>query len=169
MNRKVLIIDTSVLCCWLEVPGKETAGPAHDQWNHARIEHLLTKEKSGGSIFVLPLATLIETGNHIAQASGRRLECARSLAIHLNQAADAATPWAAFTDQSPLWEAQHLKALAESWPELANSKLSIGDATIKSVAEYYAKGGYTVEILTGDQGLKAHEPARPITIPRRRQ
>lgn len=27
--RKVLVIDTSVLCVWLKVPGKETCGPSN--------------------------------------------------------------------------------------------------------------------------------------------
>lgn len=102
MRRKVLILDTSVLCCWLQVPGKKNAGPADDLWDHARIERLLAEERRNGSTFVLPIATLIETGNHIAQAPARRFECATALAAHLRDAADASTPWAAFTDQSPL-------------------------------------------------------------------
>lgn len=169
MSRKVLILDTSVLCCWLQVPGKETAGPADDPWNHARIAHLLTEERQNGSTFVLPMATLIETGNHIAQAPKQRFECAKALAAHLYDAIDASTPWAAFTDQSPLWEAANLRTLAEAWPKLAKGRLSIGDATIKDVAEYYAQSGISVEILTGDTGLKAYEPARPVQIPRRRR
>ena len=48
-------------------------------------------------------------------------------------------------------------------------KLSLGDATIKDVAYYYAQMGYSVEILTGDRGLKAYEPSVPPEIPRRRQ
>ena len=27
MSKRVLILDTSVLCCWLQVPGKDEAGP----------------------------------------------------------------------------------------------------------------------------------------------
>ena len=169
MSRKVLILDTSVLCCWLEVPGKETAGPADDPWDHARIAQLLAEERKIGSTFVLPLATLIETGNHIAQAPAQRYRCAKALAAQLRDAVDASTPWAAFTEQSPLWNAASLQTLAETWPNLANGGMSIGDATIKEVAEYYAQGGISVEILTGDAGLKAYEPARPVQIPRRRR
>lgn len=169
MSRKVLILDTSVLCCWLKVPGKETAGPADDLWDHARIAQLLAEERLNGSTFVLPMATLIETGNHIAQAPAHRFECARALAAHLRDAADASTPWAAFTDQSSLWETANLRTLAETWPQMAGGGLSIGDATIKDVAEYYSRGGISVEILTGDAGLKAYEPARPVQIPRRRR
>lgn len=36
MRKRVLILDTSVLCCWLQVPGKETAGPA----NHRTVRAL---------------------------------------------------------------------------------------------------------------------------------
>lgn len=169
MSRKVLILDTSVLCCWLKVPGKDTAGPIDDVWNHDRIAALLEQEKAQGSTFVLPIATLIETGNHIAQASSNRFECANMLAEHLSAAAEATTPWAAFTDQSSLWESTNLLVLAENWPRLATGGLSIGDATIKDVAEYYARSGIVVEILTGDAGLKAYEPAVPARIPRRRK
>lgn len=168
MSQKVLIIDTSVLCCWLRVPGKEEAGPAGDRWNHARVKQLLDAERLEGSTFVLPIATLIETGNHIAQAPTLRYERAMALANHLREAADAATPWAAFTEQSELWDSNNLRTLAANWPALAAGGTSIGDATIKDVAEYYASAGFSVEILTGDQGLKAYEPAKPALIPRRR-
>lgn len=58
--------------------------------------------------------------------------------------------------------------MADNWPALAAGGITIGDATIKDVAEHYARAGYYVEILTGDAGLKAYEPAKPIQIPRRR-
>jgi len=87
----------------------------------------------------------------------------------MRKSADQQTPWAAFSDQSILWSSEKLKQLADSWPNQAAQKLSLGDATIKDVAEYYAQIGCAVEILTGDQGLKAYEPAAPIEIPRRRQ
>ena len=72
--------------------------------------------------------------------------------------ADEQTPWAAFSEQSTLWTTEKLKKLADAWPNLAAGKLSIGDATIKDVADYYAQMGFKVEILTGDQGIKAYEP-----------
>ena len=67
-----------------------------------------------------------------------------------------------------LWNSEQLKQLATEWPTLASRKISIGDATIKTVAEYYAKTSSTfqVEIFTGDGGLKAYEPVTPA--PRRR-
>ena len=38
--RKVLVIDTSVLCVWLKVPGKETCGPSNalvTYWKETKI------------------------------------------------------------------------------------------------------------------------------------
>ena len=169
LSKRVLILDTSVLCCWLQVPGKEEAGPVNDRWSHARIDALLVQERAKKSTFVLPIATLIETGNHIAQAPSQRFECANLLANYLREAADAQSPWAAFTDQSSLWQSENLRLLANTWPGLATGGTSIGDHTIKDVAEFYARAGYFVEILTGDAGLKAYEPVRPVVTPRRRR
>ena len=169
MPSRVLILDTSVLCCLLSVPGKETCGSDEDRWDNARITALLDEERARSSTFVLPLATIIETGNHVAQARGDRFGIAIRLAGFVALTADNASPWAAFTDQSGLWEPSQLKRLAETWPPLASSGTSIGDATIKDVAEHYAKAGYDVEIVTGDAGLKAYQPVSALKIPRRRR
>jgi hypothetical protein len=166
--RKVLIIDTSILCVWLKVPGMNSCGHADDSWDRTRVHKKIQKEEKEKSTFVLPLATIIETGNHIAQASHSRKERADALADLMEKSADNKTPWAAFSDQTGLWSPEKLKMLAESWPALAAAKLSIGDATIKDVADYYAGIGYNVEILTGDQGLKSYEPKVSVEIPRRR-
>jgi len=167
--RQVLILDTSVLCVWLAVPGKESCGPVRDRWTRGRVVAHLERAVADGATLVLPLASIIETGNHISQGAGNRYDKALDLAQVIRDTADEKTPWAAFTDQSVLWDARRLRALAEEWPQLAAERLSIGDVTIKHVAEHYASMGCRVEILTGDQGLKAHEPAQPPPIPRRRR
>ena len=169
MMKRVLIIDTSILCVWLKVPGKETCGPDKNHWNKQQVDAKLDEELTKKTIFVLPLASIIETGNHIAQAAQSRKKCGEELADLMRKSADEESPWAAFSDQSVLWSPEKLKALADSWPDLAAQKLSLGDATIKDVAEYYGKIGYAVEIFTGDQGLKSYEPAAPAAIPRRRR
>jgi hypothetical protein len=117
----------------------------------------------------LPLAAIIETGNHISQASGDRYDPAKSLAALMAKAADRQSPWAAFVDQSKLWDAEGLKSLSAEWPELAKSRMSMGDATIKRVAEFYAQSGSAVELMTGDHGLKAYEPVTRPLVPRRRR
>jgi hypothetical protein len=165
--KRVLVFDTSVLCCLLQIPGKETAGPENDRWDFQRIDALVKAERER-AVFVLPLASIIETGNHVAQAPSRRYEIASALGAMIGAAADAASPWAPFTDQADLWGAGRLRSLAASWPELAAAGITIGDATIKDVAEHYAAAGFAVEIVTGDGGLKAYEPVRPVPTPRRR-
>jgi len=175
MSKKVIIFDTSVLCCWLKVPGKDTCGPDNDKWNFDRIDKTIAAEMKESSTFVLPLAAIIETGNHITQIDrdryplADRYALAQLLADLIRKTAAGTEPWAVFSQQSPLWDKANLEKLADEWPKLAAEKLSIGDATIKDVAEYYAKVNCEVEILTGDQGLKAYQPIAPPLMPRRRK
>ncbi len=167
--RKVLILDTSILCVWLNVPGMTDCGPDHDKWDSHRVAEKIHAEEQAKTTFVLPLATIIETGNHIAQAQHSRRERGLALADLMIKSANEETPWAAFSEQSILWSAEKLIGLAENWPDLANQKLSLGDATIKDVAEFYAQMNFRVEILTGDEGLKAYQPIEPIERPRRKR
>src|SRR6218665_1792417 len=153
MSNRVVVLDTTVLCCLLRVPGKDEAGPVEDRWDHDRIRSLLDQEKQAGSTFVLPLASIIETGNHIANAPGDRYKISQTFCDYLRAAANSESPWAAFGDQQDLWSGDGLTRLADTWPALAATGLSIGDTTIKDVADYYARSGAYVQILTGDQGL----------------
>lgn len=167
--KKVLIIDTSILCVWLKVSGKDSCGPSNDKWDYNRVAEKIEKEFQAATTFVLPLATIIETGNHIAQASDHRKQTADRLADIMQKSADQKSPWAAFSDQSILWNDEKLKELANKWPSLAAQRLSLGDITITDVANHYAIMGCQVEILTGDQGLKAFEPSIPLQVPRRKE
>lgn len=166
-NSEVIVLDTSVLCVWLKIAGMDSCGPDEDRWDFERADLRIKEALSQGATLCLPLATIIETGNHIAQSS-ERYERALDLATLMTKTADAESPWAAFTDQDTLWSKEKLKELAESWPPLACSELSLGDATIKDVADYYGKMGYRVSLLTGDQKLAAYQPPPPPLIPRRR-
>ena len=166
---KVLVIDTSMLCEWLGLPGMEECGPDDNRWDRHRVDDILQQEMNHHTVFALPLATLIETGNHIAHSQTRRKECADALASVIRKCADQQSPWAAFTAQLDLWTRDRLMSLAERWPEKAVQKLSLGDVTITDVAEYYHESGYDVDILTGDMQLKSYSPSPARTIPRRRQ
>ncbi len=168
MSNLVLIIDTSVLCCWLRVPGKDTAGPIEDQWDFERSARVLKEAEDEGATLVLPLAVLIETGNHIAQCNGDRYALAGQLAQLLTDAVNGVNPWVPFAGQDELWGPERLLRLAAAWPQLAVGGISIADATIKDVAEFYAESGVQVEIVTGDEGLRAYTPAVPVMRPRRR-
>lgn len=165
---KVLILDTSILCVWLQVRGKETCGSEDNRWEYEAVEDKIKAEIANKTILVLPLAAIIETGNHIAQCNGDKYDLINSFVELINNAADETTPWAAFTQQSELWNKNGLKNLSNRWKETAIGGQSLGDASIVDVANYYAETGYYVEIFTGDQGLKAYEPVNKPMTPRRR-
>jgi hypothetical protein len=167
--RKVLIFDTDILCVYFQIPKWEDCGPLSDRWTKIRIDQLIAKEEQEKTFFVLPLAAIIETGNHITYALGNRYAIAQQFAELMRKVADAQTPWAAFTEQAEFWESEGLKQLASDWLEKVTENLSLGDVSIKNIAEYYAKSGFQVEILTADAGLKAYEPSIAIAVPRRRQ
>lgn len=129
------------------------------------------RRTSEGHDFYLPVATIIETGNHIAHANGDRFSMAERLADKIIDATNATSPWAAFTEQNDLWNEEGLASLAVRWKTTAPAGQSLGDASIVDVANYYAKMGFDVEILTGDAGLKAYQPQPKsgVRIPRRRK
>ena len=165
---KVIVIDTSMLCVWLRLPGFTRCGADADPWDYDRIDAKLQAEIAADSTLVLPLATIIETGNHISQLAGDSFPHAQRFADILRSAVNNSTPWAAFSEQTGLWDDVTLLKLADDWPALAAQRVSLGDATIKSVAEFYAEARYTVEILTGDDGLKSFQPVPPtLPAPRR--
>ena len=169
MKKKVLIFDTSVLCVWLRVPGKETCGPEDNRLNYDMVNAKIEEEKSQGTTFVLPIASIIETGNHIAHSTGDRYVVGHAFADIISATADQISPWAAFTEQSEVWKKENLKVLAQRWKESVISGQSLGDASIVDVANYYASAEFEVEIFTGDKGLKAYEPSTPVVKPRRRR
>ena len=110
MMKRVLVIDTSILCVWLDVPGMESCGPDNDKWDKTRVNAKLAEESGNRTTFVLPLASIIETGNHISQAGHSRRERGQALADLMRKSADEESPWAAFSDQSVLWSPEKLKA-----------------------------------------------------------
>jgi hypothetical protein len=168
-TKNVLVLDTSILCVWLQVPGKETCGSGESRIDFAAVQKEIQAAIDMNYTLVLPLASIIETGNHITRAAQFRHERATSLAELMVNAANETSPWASFSDQHTLWSPEGLRNLANQWPNLAARQLSIGDATISQVADYYAQMGCKVEIYTGDQGLSEHHLQAPLPQPRRRR
>ncbi|EPX58915.1 hypothetical protein D187_003630 [Cystobacter fuscus DSM 2262] len=169
MSQTVLVIDTSILCVWLAIPHLDTCGPDDDRWDKPRVDALIQEHLTEGATLVLPLASIIETGNHIAQNPGDRFVLAQRLCDLLRKAVDGTAPYAAFSEQSVLWEREHMQGLTGGWPPLAARSISLADATIRDVAHFYARRGLDVRMLTGDLGLQALSPpaAPPALVPRR--
>ena len=167
--RKVLLIDTSLLCVWLKVPGRETAG--NNEWDFESVNQKIQVEIAKSTTLVLPLAAVIETGNHIAQAktanSKSKRIAAEKFAEIMTYAADETTPWAKFREQIVLWEEEELKNLAAKFPNQAVEKTSMGDASIVILGWHYHQKGFYVEFLTDDDKLKSQEPPPPQPPTRR--
>lgn len=169
MSRSILIFDTSLLCCWLNVPGMVPVGKESDVWTPNRIDLLINSAIASGSTVVLPLATIIETGNHISQARSERFKHAVIFADYLKKcASETEYQWAAFVQGSEPWTSDGLLRLADEWPQYAGSRFSIGDWAIRHVADYYSQAGCEVTILTSDETLKSYEPKKPARTPRKR-
>ena len=116
---KALILDTSVLCVYLQIPFMEECGTNSNHWNYRKISQKLEDEEAKETVFVLPLAAVIETGNHITQISGsKRYEIAQKLTRIMQSAADEMSPWVAFSQQIELWSGEGLKTLATDWQGL---------------------------------------------------
>ena len=167
--KKVLIFDTSIMCVWLKVPGKDTCKSADNTITFEDINNKVEEEKKCGTTFILPIASIIETGNHIAHVNGDKFTLGEKFANLICDTANSNSPWAAFTEQSTLWKPENLVALAKRWQKTVITGESLGDTSIVEVAEYYASLGFEVEIYTGDKGLKACEPKAKVQIPRRRR
>lgn len=168
--KKILILDTSILCVWLQVPRMLTCGPDINRWDYGKVEQKIKAEIGLHTTFVLPLAVIIETGNHIAQANGDKTAVTTKFVSLIHKTIEEESPWAAFTQQGFLWEGEQMKELMNRWKDLVHTKHSLGDASIVDVAQFYAESGYEVEIFTGDEGLKAFEPIKhPLPKPRRRR
>ena len=97
--QQVIIIDTSILCVYLEVPGKEIVGKDDDKWDKQRVDQSLDERIKHKAQFIVPVAAIIETGNHIAQANHQRFVTANRFANLLIQMANREMLWEIFTEQ----------------------------------------------------------------------
>ena len=165
--RKVYVLDTSVLCCYLAVPGRERCGPAHDVWDTNRIrQKIQAAEQANTATILVPIAALIETANFIASLKNYAL--AEHFAVLLRRLADEQAPWGAASDETELWSADAFRKYADTWPQEAARGISLADRTVAEVARRQLAAGFHVEILTGDAGLKSLEPTKPVRRRRRR-
>jgi hypothetical protein len=151
----VVFVDTSVLCNLLRIPGKA-------QLQDTVREDLRHRQESGDT-FVLPMAAVIETGNHIEQLpeslGDERRRCAQGLTQILLLIAKDTEPWV-------LVETERNRELLEQFCNGGDSTpaflevatqgtLGGGDLTILVERDRYMKSviGQDVVIWTYDQRL----------------
>lgn len=155
----VVFIDTTVLCNFLRVPGKaQQQGIVQDDYDRRR---------TAGHTFVLPMATVIEAGNHIAQLpeslGDQRRRCADRLTSVLRLVAAGTQPWVLVETE---WNRDLLNQFCDgnaskstpSFIEVATQgTLGGGDLAILIERDRYAERvmGQEIQIWTYDQQLAA--------------
>lgn len=153
--REVRFVDTSVLCDLLDVPGK-------NQQRDVVREELKELVAAGGQL-VLPIAAIIETGNHIVNVGdgGARRACAERFVALLRATAEGRLPWVM---HAVAWDDAMLHRLCEGttatgpFLELAAAGLlGTGDLSILVERDLYAArtAGIAVTVWTHDQRLAA--------------
>lgn len=160
MTATVTMIDTSVLCELLQVPGKSTPERGADVLAEVDLRWQL------GERFVIPLTAVIETGNHIAQASEYRYDAAGRFVRLLRDALSEESHWRVL--QTPIG-AEFVASLCagnstgQSLEELARSGMGAGDVAILVERDQLlaATAIRNVRIWTFDRALEAHASNRP--------
>ncbi len=116
----VCLIDTSVFVEILDVPRKACD---HEQV----ITELQSKIENGESLF-LPMATILETGNHIAQNGdgGQRRSCAHKFVVQVQQALRGQSPFKPIS----FLEKKQLQQWLSEFPDSAMRGNSLGDLSI---------------------------------------
>lgn len=126
MNVK--FIDTSVMLNLLGVPEMcENAEEVKEQWK---------KNLAAEDVLIMPTATIIETGNHIAHiANGnKRREIAGKFGEFLRKTAEGEAPWQLYSVKNLKDE---LLYLANNIENFATQEVGIGDISIIYAYQHY--------------------------------
>lgn len=117
----IVLVDTSILLNVVDVPG----------FNQQRAEVLTTfaaRIEAGDHLFI-PLAAIIETGNHIAHvtAGGSRRQAAERFANAVMDALNNVAPWKPLNVPSPV----DLSTWLLDFPDSAMRQVGMGDLSIQ--------------------------------------
>ena len=158
LGQEVIFIDTSILCHSMPVPGFDQ----HREKVRAEMKEYVEKKAK----FILPITTVIETGNHIAQLAGGndRRESAERFSEILRLVVEHKAPWSLVDVE---WREDFLSDLLEgadteeSLVDLAVRKVGLGDLCILTERmRYERRTQLRATIWTLDKALAAHNPSR---------
>lgn len=153
--RQVHFVDTTILCCLLRIPNF-----CDDEYMEVEGELLTIISRS--ETLILPIACIIETGNHIAQINdgNTRREIARKFAQYLIDTADNRAPWSLISLE---WTPDDLRKFAEIFPDQAMRQVGFGDVSIIDTYEDYIRRtpGVSVRIWSTDVHLTAYRYVAP--------
>lgn len=137
-------MDTSVFCNVLDVPG-------FNQDRKAVITDLEVCIRNGDTL-LLPMAAVVETGNHIAQVSDGRLrrQTAERFCEQVGAAIDGTAPWTAMR----FWEPEQLRNWLGEFPDRAMQEVGMADLSIikdwESMCELHRGPRVRIWSLDGD-------------------
>lgn len=161
VDMNVRFIDTSIMLNLLEVPGRcSQKEQVKEEW----IQVLHKRET-----LIMPIATIIETGNHIAHIQDGRVRHTITLKFQefLEKTAESKAPWTLYGNGL---EKEEIKYIAEHMDEFTRARVGIGDITIIYAYEKYLKEKPaigTIMIWSTDEHLAAYRQEN-VSIKRRR-
>lgn len=145
----VRFIDTSILVNLLDVPNMNQ--------DAERVKQELKEAVVSGDTLILPLATIVETGNHIAHVKGDRFTLGEKFAQCLVKTANDEAPWK-FNGQQ--WSKEDLLYMAKQVPDFAAMGIGVGDISIIKEYENFKErtpGIGHIMIWSMDDHLQAYE------------
>lgn len=157
--QSVVFLDTSVLLNVLDVPNKNGE-------RAAVVPRFKELARSRGSLMVIPMAAVIEVGNHIAQLDDGRVRRERMerFADFLRSSLSGTPPWVV---SGATWDGPFLADLVEGHEQrpgivdLSSTGVGAGDGSILLELERYRQRSdvptkLPVELWSLDQGLQAY-------------
>ena len=118
--RHMHLIDTSIMCIILKVPGRNG--------DHDTVVEEMKELIEDDAVLLLPMATIIETGNHIAHFGDGNLrrKVAEKFVKAVLDAVDGKAPWT----PTPMFEIDALKKWLSQFPDSAMRGEGLGDLSI---------------------------------------
>lgn len=153
--QSVVFVYTSVMC-------NITRVPFHDQDAEVLIKEMLRLAQEERALFILPITTVIETGNHIAnvQDGHQRREAATRFSKFLEHIIAGHAPW---TLHDVAWNKQFLQGLLDgagsgvSYIDHASAKVGAGDLCILAERDQYVeRTGIKATVWTLDKSLNSY-------------
>ncbi|MFC6549488.1 hypothetical protein [Cohnella cellulosilytica] len=140
--------------------------------NHKEvIEDLALLQQDRQQTLILPLATLIETGNHIAHIADGNLRRSRAqtMAELIKRTVNEQAPWSYYGRE---FEKEDLLAISDAVVEHAVMKIGIGDLSIVQVYKKYKDSVIpiaSIRIWSLDKHLQSYYEEMPSLRRRRDQ
>lgn len=115
------LVDTTILCNVIRIPGMDS--------EHGNVLAQLRDYLEQNYTLLLPVATIIETGNHIAQCGNgnQRREAATRFVNLVSKAIEEHIPW---TIPKPLFSQDDLAKYLQEFPDNAMRGIGLGDLSI---------------------------------------